>query len=251
MGGDIQVESRPGQGSTFRFEIDAQPVQTATATLAAPRTVTGYEGPRKTILVADDSAESREVVTKLLASIGFQVSEAANGLEALEMAQRLRPDLLIATDSIMPELDSLAATCSLPQLDAFREVPILAISSSDSEQGVVAGADAFVPKPLDADKLLEQVARLLGLEWTCRPAQAPPEAGTMAAPLAEELEVLYRQARMGNMQEIMAQAERLARLDERYRAFADQLVALARNYQSKAVLRLVEAQLPGSLTSHP
>jgi predicted S18 family serine protease len=95
------------------------------------------------------------------------------------------------------------------------------------------------------------VARLLRLDWTCRPAQAPPEAGTMVAPLAEELEVLYRQARMGNMQEIMAQAERLAELDERYRAFADQLVALARNYQSKAVLRLVEAHLPGSLTSQP
>jgi CheY-like chemotaxis protein len=125
------------------------------------------------------------------------------------------------------------------------------MSASDSEQGRAAGAHAIVAKPLDTDKLLDQVARLLRLEWTRRPAPAPPEAVAMVAPLAEELEVLYRQARMGNMQEIMAQAERLARLDERYRAFADQLVALARNYQSKAVLRLVEAHLPGSLTSHP
>jgi hypothetical protein len=54
------------------------------------------------------------------------------------------------------------------------------------------------------------------------------------------MEVLHRLAKLGNMQEIMMQAERLAKLDERYRPFANQLHALARNYQSRAVLRLVE-----------
>jgi hypothetical protein len=65
----------------------------------------------------------------------------------------------------------------------------------------------------------------------------------MVAPPAEEMDVLYRLARLGNMQEIMAQAGRLAGLDERYRPFADRLIALAKGYQSKAVLRLVEGYL--------
>ena len=59
-------------------------------------------------------------------------------------------------------------------------------------------------------------------------------------PPAEEMELLYRLARGGNMREIMAQAGRLAGQDERYRPFADQLCALARGFQSKAVLHLVE-----------
>ena len=54
---------------------------------------------------------------------------------------------------------------------------------------------------------------------------------------------LYRLARLGNMQEIVAQAGRLASLDERYRPFADRLISLAKGYQSKAVLRLVEGYL--------
>ena len=246
MGGEIQVESQPGQGSTFRFEVEAQPVQAATAT-AASRTVTGYAGPRKKVLVVDDIAENRAVVIDLLTPLGFEVAEATNGREGLEMTQRLRPDLILM-DIAMPELDGLAATRCLRQLEAFREVPILAlsasVSASDSEQSLVAGMNAFLPKPVDADKLLEQMARLLQLEWAYASAQAeaeaPPEAGPIVAPPTEEMEVLHRLAKLGNMREIMAQADQLAKLDERYRPFANQLSALARDYQSKAVLRLVE-----------
>ena len=254
MGGDIQVESRPGQGSTFRFEVQAQPVQTATA-LAATRTVTGYAGPRKKVLVVDDIAGNRAVVADLLMPLGFKVAEAANGREALEMAQRLRPDLILM-DIVMPELDGLAATRLLRQREAFREAPILAmsasVSASDSEQSLAAGMNAFLSKPLDVDKLLEQMAKLLRLEWTYGPekAEALSEAVPIVAPPPEEMEVLYRLARLGNMREIMAQAERLAQLDERYRPFANQLKALAKGYQSKAVLRLVEEHRQISLASY-
>ena len=254
MGGEIAVESQPGQGSTFRFEVEAQPVQAATATVST-KTVTGYAGPRKKVLVVDDIAENRAVVIDLLTPLGFEVAEAANGREGLEMAQRLRPDLILM-DIVMPELDGLAATRRLRQLDAFREVPILAVSASvsasDSKQSLAAGMNAFLFKPLDADKLLEQMAKLLRLEWTYASAkvEAPLETGPMVVPPAEEMEVLYRLAKLGNMHEIMAQTERLAQLDERYRPFTRQLSSLARNYQSKAVLRLVEEHRQGSLASH-
>ena len=72
------------------------------------------------------------------------------------------------------------------------------------------------------------------------PVALPPEAGPIVVPPADEMEVLHRLARLGAMSKIMAQAERLASLDESYRPFANRLSALARNYQSKAVLRLVE-----------
>ena len=254
MGGEIRVESRVGQGSTFRFEVQAQPVQAATATASA-RTVTGYAGPRKKVLVVDDIAENRAVAIDLLTPLGFEVAEAANGREGLEMAQRLRPDLILM-DIVMPELDGLDATRRLRQLEAFREVPILAlsasVSASDSAQSLAAGMNAFLPKPLDADKLLEQMARLLRLEWTHSPKQAesPSEEGPIVVPPMEEMEVLYRLAKLGNMREIMAQADRLAQLDERYRPFANQLSSLARDYQSKAVLRLVEEHRQSSVASH-
>jgi CheY-like chemotaxis protein len=249
MGGDIRVESRLGQGSTFQVEIRAQPVDRATeapATTVSVRNVTGYAGPRKKILVVDDIAENRAVVRDLLTPLGFAVFEASDGREGVTEAQRLRPDLIVM-DVVMPELGGQAATRLLRQSDPCREVPIIAVSASvstsDSEQCLAAGMNAFLSKPLVADKLLDRMGRLLGLEWTYRAAQAPAEAGAMVAPPAAEMDVLYRLARLGNMQEIVAQAGRLASLDERYRPFADRLVALAKGYQSKAVLRLVEGYL--------
>jgi CheY-like chemotaxis protein len=170
----------------------------------------------------------------------------------VEAALRQPPDVIIM-DLAMPQLDGLAATRLLRQSDLCRDVPIIAVSASvsakDSAQCLAAGMNAFHPKPLDVDKLLDQMARLLRLEWTYRAAPVPAgsEASAMVAPPADEIEVLYLLARRGNMQEIMVQAERLAGLDERYRPFADRLTSLAKSYQSKAVLRLVEAHRQGSL----
>jgi CheY-like chemotaxis protein len=184
-------------------------------------------------------------VTDLLTPLGFEVVEAANGRGGVELTQRLRPDLILM-DIVMPELDGLEATRLLRQQEAFRDVPIIAmsasVSASDSEQSLAAGMNAFLPKPLDADKLLEQIARLLRLKWVYASAKAKSErdAPPLVIPPVAEMEVLYRLARLGNMHDIMAYADRLASQDERYRPFTDTLSALAQSYQSKAVLRLIE-----------
>jgi PAS domain S-box-containing protein len=253
MGGEIEVESEPGRGSVFRFEVVAEPVRAATA-VAPTRTVTGYAGPRKKILVVDDIAENRAVVIDLLTPLGFEVAEAADGREGVELTKSLRPDLILM-DIVMPELDGLASTRLLRQLEAFRDVPIIAmsasVSASDSEQSLAAGMNAFLPKPLDADKLLDHMARLLRLEWIYAPVKATSEREVppLVIPPVEEMEVLYRLALRGNMHDIMAYVERLASQDERYRPFADTLSALAKSYQSQAVLRLVE-QHRQSAASH-
>jgi PAS domain S-box-containing protein len=249
MGGEIQVDSRVGQGSTFGFDIKAPPLHAATAP-APPAIVTGYAGARRKVLVVDDIPENRAVVVDLLVSLGFEVVEAANGEDGLEMAQRLRPDLIL-TDIAMPKLDGLEVARRLRQQEEFGEVPIIALSASvsdsDSEQCLAAGMNAFIPKPIDVDKLLEQIEKLLGLEWIrgVTRAEAPPAGEPVVTPPAEEMELLYRLARVGNMQAIVAHLDQLAGLDERYRPFANQLSALAKRYQSKAVLQLVEAHQSG------
>lgn len=245
MGGDIRVESRPGQGSIFRFDVEAPPVQAATAA-ASCVAVTGYAGQRRKILVVDDIAENRAVATDLLTPLGFEVIQAGNGREGVEAAQRLRPDLILM-NVVMPDMDGLSATRALRRMAGFEEVPVIAMSASVGGQSLAAGVNAFLPKPFDADKLLEQMARLLQLEWIHDPAKE--DASAVVLP-AEEMEVLYRLAKLGKMCDIVTQADRLAKLDERYRPFADRLSSLARNYQSQAVLRLVEEYRQGSLASH-
>jgi PAS domain S-box-containing protein len=252
MGGEIQVESQPGQSSTFWFELDVPVVNTETP--AAPsRTINGYTGPRRTVLVVDDVTENRTVVAHMLRPLGFEVVEAENGQAGLEMAQSLRPDLILM-DIAMPEMDGLETVRRLRQLAAFKDVPAIAasasVSAADSEKSLEAGMNVFLNKPIDMDKLLEQMKRLLQLDWVYAPeAQSASELETIkpsiVVPPAKEMELLHHLARLGNMERILEQADYLVGLDEQYRPFADQLRSLARNYESKALLILVEQYLHG------
>ncbi|HEX7649788.1 MAG TPA: ATP-binding protein [Noviherbaspirillum sp.] len=249
MGGDIRVESRIGHGSLFRFELEAQPARAATA--AAAGVVTGYTGPRKKILVIDDVAENRRVMFDLLSPLGFEVIEAYNGRQGLDTAQSLRPDLILM-DIVMPEMDGLEATRCLRRMKDLKDVPIIAMSASvsatNSQQSLDAGMNAFLPKPVNVDSLLNQIAALLRLDWIhslpdAESASESGAAGPVVTPPMEEMEVLHRLAQLGNMQDIMAHANQLAERDKRYRPFASRLMLLAKGYQSQAVLRLVEQYL--------
>jgi signal transduction histidine kinase/DNA-binding NarL/FixJ family response regulator len=251
MGSDIHVESRLGQGSSFWFELEVPVVATVDAATAEPRIVTGYDGPRKTILVVDDVAENRAVAADMLKPLGFEVVEAANAHEALELAQNRLPHLILM-DCVMPEMDGLDATHRLRQLTAFKAVPIIVVSASVSgsehERSARAGANVFLPKPIDLNALLEQIALLLKLNWRYAvPAEMPSPESKPAAPLVmppvEEMEILLQLSRRGDMQDILRRAAYLAELDQRYAPLASQLILLATNYQSKAILSLVELGL--------
>ncbi|MEM5453844.1 ATP-binding protein [Paraburkholderia phytofirmans] len=253
MGGEIEVESEIGRRSTFRFELPAATVtpvlRKATGPAPLPFTATGYEGPRRKVLVVDDVEVNRAIVVDLLGRLGFDTVEAENGRDGLEKAQRERPALIL-TDIVMPEMDGFELTRNLRQLQAFADVPIVAMSASPSgvnkARSIEAGVNAFLSKPVDLEALLAQIATLLGLKWTHASPPfnrtATPEISLAAVP-RQQMEELHHLARLGDMHEIIAWAESVAARDSRYCSFTAQLCALARDYQSKAILHLVERHL--------
>ncbi len=135
----------------------------------------------------------------------------------------------------------------------WRDIPVIALSAcvygSDQQGCLEAGANTFLPKPIDYAQLLAKLADLLRIRWlkTAPVTQTPLptlEAGAaVPVPPAAEMANLHRLARMGNMVEILAWADRITRLDDAYRPFAAQLIELARNYQSKAILSMVQRHL--------
>jgi CheY-like chemotaxis protein len=243
MGGDIEIDSRLGEGSAFSFELDLPVVHGRTAAVISESVVTGYQGPRRKVLVVDDVAANRMVLGDMLGPLGFEMAEAASGREGLEKAQSLRPDLILM-DSVMRETDGQEATRRLRKLPGVGEVAIIAISANASRSNettaLAAGADAFLPKPIDLSALLTQIGGLLQLQWTSEPRESAPAARDAApglvAPPAHELAVLHRLAR---------EAAHLSELDGRYGAFADELKLLAKGYQSRAIVRLVERHING------
>jgi two-component system, sensor histidine kinase len=168
MGGDIAVMSEPGGGSCFSFELELPVSGEPLPALPAPARITGYEGPRYTVLVVDDVPVNRAMLAELLSRLGFVVREAANGLEALERAQAEAPDLIVM-DNLMPVMDGLTATRRLRALPQLQAVPIIAASASPSLENhsasLEAGANVFLPKPIRPQQLLHHLGTLLPLRW--------------------------------------------------------------------------------------
>ena len=112
---------------------------------------------RKTVLVVEDSDETRSMLLRMLHGEGYSSIEARNGVEALEKVDAYSPDLIIM-DLNMPHLDGLTATERIRQFKEHRfEVPIVAITAFDTygmkEAAIEAGCNEYLQKPLDLDKL--------------------------------------------------------------------------------------------------
>jgi len=181
MGGDLRVESTFGEGSTFWFELDGVALPASEPATVRPkrRTVAGYEGSRRTILVVDDDADNRQMLLQWLHPLGFATLEASNGHEALEQAAK-RPDLIIM-DLVMPLAGGgLQTIRSLRQRVESSTLPIIAASASVSKEDACksrsAGADAFLPKPIDLTELQALLGSLLNITWNVARPEKPEAA---------------------------------------------------------------------------
>jgi signal transduction histidine kinase/CheY-like chemotaxis protein len=248
MGGDIQVDSVVGKGSVFWFDLSLPLVHGETAALPAQPNVIGYQGPRKRVLVVDDIPENRAVLADTLHMLGFEVVEARDGPGALAQAQAVPPDLVLM-DNLMPTMSGLEATQRLRDIPAFSSLPIIVVSASvskaDEDKTFAAGANAFLPKPIDFNALVRETGRLLGLSWIYQSRELPAArhdetVEPLVVPGPAEMERLHRLAEIGNMRDIRDCAERLAALSPQYRPFAEKLQLLVTSYQSRAILEMVE-----------
>jgi len=168
MGGDIHVASELGRGTVFSFELEFRLVPAPQASAMAEAEIVGYDGPRKRLLVVDDMAANRMVMRDLLQPLGFEIDEAGDGRRAVERARATHPDLIVM-DISMPVMDGREAMALIHRIDALRHVPIIAVSASveigEVHFGPGRDAVAFLPKPVDREQLLREIACQLRLTW--------------------------------------------------------------------------------------
>jgi signal transduction histidine kinase/CheY-like chemotaxis protein len=249
MGGDIEVRSRPTKGSVFWFDVEVSATDAQGQVPPAHGAPIGYEGERRKILVVDDVPHNLTMLLDSLGTLGFEMAEASNGEEALDVAVRFRPDL-IAMDLMMPVLDGFEAMRRLRLMPEFADVPMIATSASATQDVQArcraAGANAFIPKPIERDLLLKTIARLTDLTWISEESKGQSTdivgAGdrNLMCPPPEEMVVLRQLAQTGNMRTICDRADFLKSLDARYAPFATRLSTLAARCQSKAIVAFVE-----------
>jgi len=168
MGGELTAISAAGQGSVFRFDIPVKRGE-ASARLRSRRVIglqPDQDIPR--VIVAEDNMDSRELLATLLRAAGFDVREAADGAQAVQLALEWRPDF-IWMDIRMPIMDGLEATKRIKQTEVGASTTIAALTAhaleEEKELIIAAGCDEFVRKPFREQELFEVMAKHLGLRY--------------------------------------------------------------------------------------
>jgi CheY-like chemotaxis protein len=122
------------------------------------------EGEVARVLLVEDTEDNRQMMRSLLEMSGFRVFEAINGREAVEVARRVKPQIILM-DLSLPYVDGIAATRQIRRLPDLKTVPIVAVSAHDSADfhgmALDAGCNAYVTKPVHYAELEELVNTLL------------------------------------------------------------------------------------------
>lgn len=118
-----------------------------------------------TILIADDHIDTRIILRHYFEAMGFDVSEAANGLEALASLRTVRPAAVVL-DIQMPQLDGIAVLRQIRADDMLQDLPVLALSAhalaEEVREILGAGADRYLAKPADPKEVVAEVRALIG-----------------------------------------------------------------------------------------
>ncbi len=181
MGGVISVTSKVGQGSSFVFDISCQVASdTETQAMRHHRQVAGLAPgqPQYRIMVVDDKPTQRKFLLEILELLGFQIKEAENGEQAIEIAESFKPHL-IWMDVQMPVMNGIDATRRLKALPVGQTMKIIALTASgveeDSAEMIAAGCDGFVRKPIHTDTVFDLLSEHIGVEYVYVDAAQPQE----------------------------------------------------------------------------
>jgi CheY-like chemotaxis protein/anti-sigma regulatory factor (Ser/Thr protein kinase) len=198
MGGTLDVRSSPGSGSVFLVELDVRASEEIIRTsIPAASFPNGYLGSRRRILIADDNTDNRQVLGQFLRSLGFDVSEAHNGAQAVQTARHIRPDLILM-DLVMPIKDGFQAAREIRDTADIAGTPIIAISASafpmTRVQCADAGCQAFITKPVRLEEVSALLVKILNIEWTYSPDAALRKMPAPRSPGPPPLTVLPKDA---------------------------------------------------------
>jgi PAS domain S-box-containing protein len=266
MGSEIQVQSQLNQGSIFFFDLVLPLAQEwSLQSLGRYGHILGYAGRQQTILVVDDKPENCGVIQQLLEPLGFRVLVATDGNEGYDRTLEVQPDLIV-TDLVMPVEDGFHFIERLRENAEFAEIPIIVSSASvfdeDRDRSLRFGGTAFLPKPVQAEELLDLLQQLLELNWQYgatpsaktpiqpQPIQPQPSSEDhedvvkdLTLPNADVLGQLLDWAKRGNLNRIRRWSREAVSQKAEYQEFAEILGDRAQRFQERAILSMLQGAL--------
>lgn len=165
MGGEVQLKSRPGIGSTFWFDLKFAIQGSQQIYVQQPLTIEEFSLKHKRVLIADDNKVNVFVLKQFLQRWGASISEAANGQEAIDILNNVAIDLILM-DIQMPVKDGITTTREIRKSNAgYRNIPIIAITASHEtdvkEEVLKSGMNDYIIKPFMPDEMLEKLNKYI------------------------------------------------------------------------------------------
>jgi PAS domain S-box-containing protein len=255
MGGDLTLTTQLGQGTIFRFDLPLVNADTVEAVPLQPQqqhTIGLAEGQHYRLLVVEDNRESRQLLVKILETLGFEVQQAENGREAIDRWKSFDPHL-IWMDLRMPVMDGYEATRQIRAQPQGGETVILALTASVFEderpQAIAAGCDDFIRKPFREEELFAKMAHYLGVRYryesidpTSIPAATPADL-TTALLLIDRMPAQWRSQLHQSATQV--DAEQILRsidlIPPEYSALAVAIVDLMNHYRFDRIVELTRS----------
>jgi nitrogen-specific signal transduction histidine kinase/DNA-binding NarL/FixJ family response regulator len=246
MGGELRVESAPGEGSRFIVKLMLSQPLSPPGDLPEGEAAQFYLGRTRKLLLVDDDPAHREALRGLLEPHGFEVLDAADGATGLALAAGAQPDCVLL-DVSMQGMSGWEAAAMLRQRHG-PALKIVMLSGEAADSGPTAPDgpvhDAFLSKPFALATLLDTISEQLGLEW---PQSAVRSAGAAALPvlLAPEaqphLAEIARLVRIGHVRAIEARIDALAAVSPEAAALAERMRLHLDAFDLKALAALAPA----------
>ncbi len=235
MGGEITVESRPGEGTVFTVELLLSSIAAPRDNAAPERRIRGYTGARKTVMVVDDEPSQRGLLGDILTPLGFEVLEAQDGPACLAMLEHATPDIFLL-DISMPGMNGWELAQALRERGVRQPVVMVSADARELQRDSQAPHwhDDYVVKPVRVNAILDKLAALLGLDWfheTQPPLSPQPANALPALPDARHLVELKTLAELGYLNGLRDKAHALAESGEASPEFIEYLQGLIAQYR--------------------
>jgi signal transduction histidine kinase/CheY-like chemotaxis protein len=184
QGGVVRIESAPGKGSTFTFQL---PIRSKAAVVSRYSELDDASRSGERVLVVEDDAHAWELISSALGSAGYLSIRARHGEEAVRLARESNP-VAVTLDLVLPGMDGWEVLKRLKSDHVTRNIPVVIISIVENRDlGVALGADDYFVKPVDRDRLLDRVRRLTDVRASKTHLLLIDDDATVHALIEEEL----------------------------------------------------------------
>ena len=251
MNSEIEVKSKTDIGSKFWFDMDLPTVNSLiNYEQLTTNDVIGYTNQKYQVLVVDDKQENRMVLKDILQTLDFSITEAIDGIDAIQKVKIKKPDIIFM-DIKMPNVNGLEATKKIRKIPHLENTIIIAISANAFEytikESLEAGCNGFIPKPITIEKVIKEINKHLPIVWIYKnEKEISGKQKIESLNMKSNAHMFYKLCNLiefGERSDIFKELDRIKNEEKDFLPFVDHVRKMVKNFQLISALKFIKDQI--------